>query len=85
MRQFNDQLLSSLAVAFSKSENGSPQLWKDITINLNDRIDRMDTVGLATMINAIGRSKEISLSEVIPHYRGVIMKYAHKMQIGEWI
>ena len=45
----------------------------------------MDPVGIATLINAIGRSSEISLQEVLPHYRGVILNQANKFKIQELI
>ena len=74
LSRVNPFTLSQITYGFQKSGHGSKEFWKSISENYNNVSTKIDNLGIAIMINSLGRSAEGSISWVLPTYTSVILK-----------
>jgi hypothetical protein len=75
LKRFNSFNLSQITYGLSKSGHGSKEFWDQLAENYIGRIDQIDKLGIAIMINSFGRSHEASLSTLLPAFRPTLLHH----------
>jgi hypothetical protein len=73
LKKFNFFTISQFAYGFSKSGHGSREFWNQIAENYINNSNKIDNLGIAILINSIGRSNEGRLSTVLPTFKSIIL------------